>query len=134
MKWQNHRSRERQKGILPTDDVCKITARELIIRWFDDLKHQLCKSEDVEISLSQSLFHIETQFGVDWAEPGFGTRAYMDCSTSHSEGGAGTMKWSPAAPSRSILAAQRKGQKGGERGGRKITSTLGPNVLIMAWS
>ena len=50
--------------------------------------NQLCKSEDVEISLSQSLFHIETQFGVDWAEPGFGTRAYMDCSTSHSEGGA----------------------------------------------
>ena len=43
----------------------------------------------MEISLSRTLCHIETQSGVDWTEPGFGTRAYIDCIPSHSEGGAG---------------------------------------------
>ena len=40
----------------------------------------------MEISLSQSLFHIETQFEADLTEPGFGARAHMECITSHSEG------------------------------------------------
>ncbi len=44
----------------------------------------------------------ETQYGANWAEPGFGTRAYMDCMNSHSEGGAG---------------------------GIKITATLGTNII-----
>ncbi len=33
--------------------------------------NQLCKSEYVEISLSLTLFPIETESGIYWAKPGF---------------------------------------------------------------
>ncbi|GAG48996.1 unnamed protein product, partial [marine sediment metagenome] len=47
----------------------------------------ITRQTPTEISIS--LLPIETQFGADWTEPGFRTRAYMDCIPSHSEGGAG---------------------------------------------
>ncbi len=46
----------------------------------------------------RTLFPIEAQFGVDWTEPGFGAWAYVDCITSHSEGGAGDDEMVPCSP------------------------------------
>ncbi len=62
-------------------------------------------------------FHIETQTGVDWTEPGFGAWAYVDCITSHSEGGAGDDEMVPCSP------------LGGERGERKVAATFGTNII-----
>ena len=64
------------------------------------IKHQALssnqpfKSEYEELSLSQTLFHIDTQAGVDWAEPGFGTQAYWDGYRDCSRAGEGLHCWS----------------------------------------
>ncbi len=61
----------------------------------------------MEISLSQSLFHIETQFEADLTEPGFGARAHMECITSHSEGVERGKKIIPANLTTNIIAGIR---------------------------
>ncbi len=88
------------------------------------IKHQIlssnqpCRSEYADISLSRTLYPIETQFLADWTEPGPGTRAYMDCSTSHSEGGAGDDEMVPCSP------------LGGRTGGKeKLQQLLGTNII-----
>jgi len=58
------------------------------------------------------------QSGVDWTEPGYGTQAYMDCTTSHSEEGAGDDEMVPCSPP--------WGANGGER---RVASTLGTNII-----
>ena len=40
----------------------------------------------------------EAQTIGNWTEPGFGTRAYMECKDSHSEGGAGDDEMVPCSP------------------------------------
>ena len=61
------------------------------------------------IFLSRTPFLIETQSGADWTEPGFGTRAYMDCMISHSEGGAGDDEMVPCSPPWGANGGREKG-------------------------
>ena len=45
-------------------------------------------SQDYLYSFRGRFSSSEAHYRANWSEPGFGTRAYMDCIPSHSEGGA----------------------------------------------
>ena len=59
-------------------------------------------------SFRGGFFSGEAQYRANWTEPGCGTRAYMNCNDSHSEGGAGDDEMVPCSPHRGRTGGREK--------------------------